>query len=61
MAFWYRRLNTSKTWKVVKPHFLELLARAIFPTLCHSEEDQELWEDDQQEFIKQKLGMARAA
>jgi hypothetical protein len=50
-------VNTSKTWKVVKPHFLDLLGRAIFPVLCHSEADEELWEDDQQEFIKRALGM----
>lgn len=50
-------MNTAKTWKVVKPLFNDVLARALFPVLCHSEEDQELWEDDQQEYIREKLGV----
>lgn len=54
-----RSVNTSKTWKVVKPLFNDVLARALFPVLCHSEEDQELWEDDQQEYIREKLGVYR--
>lgn len=51
------RVNTSKTWKIVKSHFQDILTRALFPHLCHTEADQELWEDDQQEYIKEKLGM----
>uniref|UniRef100_A0A0N4ZR43 Importin N-terminal domain-containing protein n=1 Tax=Parastrongyloides trichosuri TaxID=131310 RepID=A0A0N4ZR43_PARTI len=44
----------SKTWKAVKPHLFELTEKLMFPLLKHSEEDEELWEDDPAEYIQVK-------
>lgn len=52
-------LNTavshSHTWKVIKPHMLEVVKTVLFPLMCHSDEDEEMWEDDVQEYIRFKF------
>uniref|UniRef100_A0A914X6W2 Importin N-terminal domain-containing protein n=1 Tax=Plectus sambesii TaxID=2011161 RepID=A0A914X6W2_9BILA len=42
------------SWKVIKPHMSVIVNSIIFPLLKHSDEDEEMWEDDPQEFIKFK-------
>ncbi|XP_057289833.1 importin-7-like [Hydractinia symbiolongicarpus] len=44
----------ARSWKIVKPHFLEIFKEIIFPLMCHSEEDESLWLDDPQEYIRIK-------
>uniref|UniRef100_A0A0K0F0I1 Novel protein similar to vertebrate importin 8 (inferred by orthology to a zebrafish protein) n=1 Tax=Strongyloides venezuelensis TaxID=75913 RepID=A0A0K0F0I1_STRVS len=44
----------SKTWKAVKPHLFEITEKLMFPLLKHTEEDEELWEDDPAEYIQLK-------
>lgn len=42
----------SPTYKILKPHLEFMLFRVIFPTLCLSDEDVEIFENDPVEFIR---------
>lgn len=41
---------------MIKPHMPAIIQDIIFPLMCHSEADQELWETDPHEYISQKFG-----
>ncbi|KNC79578.1 hypothetical protein SARC_08026 [Sphaeroforma arctica JP610] len=43
------------TWKVVKPHLETIVSDVIFPVLCHNDKDEELWQDDPQEYTREKF------
>lgn len=45
-------VEMSPTYKLLKPHMEYILFSVIMPTLCLSESDLELFEDDPQEFIR---------
>ncbi len=47
----------SSSWKVMKPHMQSLMANVVFPLCCFDDEDQELWDEDPQEYIR-KVGRA---
>lgn len=44
------------SWRTIKPHMHGIICSVIFPLLKHSDEDEEMWQDDPQEFIKFKYG-----
>jgi len=44
--------GVSSTYKVLKPHAQNLLCGLVFPIMCFSEEDQELWEQDSLEYVR---------
>lgn len=44
----------SRSWKVVKPHLDKMVEEVVFPLMCHSDEDEELWQDDPQDYIRSK-------
>jgi importin-7 len=48
-------LKLSKSWVAVKPEVPLLLEHVVFPLMCFSDEDKELWQDDPQEYIR-KVG-----
>ncbi|KAJ3416698.1 hypothetical protein HDV05_000528 [Chytridiales sp. JEL 0842] len=43
------------TWAVLKPNFPMLLEQFIFPQLCFSNDDVQLWEEDPIEYIQRKM------
>ncbi len=43
-------------WKLVEPHFMEIFQSIIFPMMCYSEEDDQLWQEDPYEYIRMKFG-----
>jgi len=49
-------VSIGHTWKMIKPHMDAIIQDVIFPLMCHSDSDQELWESDPQEYISQKFG-----
>lgn len=49
-------MGIAHTWKLIKPHIAAIIQDIIFPLMCHSEADQELWETDPHEYISQKFG-----
>ena len=42
----------SQTWKIIKPHVETLITKFVFPLMCFNDEDEELWQDDPQEYIR---------
>jgi hypothetical protein len=55
LAFLDDAIKYKNTWSVVKPHMDMLVAKVIYPLVCFTEEDQELFTDDPREFIQKKL------
>lgn len=49
-------VGIAHTWKMIKPHIAAIIQDIIFPLMCHSDADQELWETDPHEYISQKFG-----
>lgn len=41
---------------MIKPHVPAIIQDVIFPLMCHTEADQELWESEPAEYIAQKFG-----
>ncbi|CAI6010409.1 unnamed protein product [Closterium sp. NIES-65] len=48
-------LDSAPGWKVVAPQFAHLLEAAIFPALCLHPQDLELWEEDEEEYVRRNL------
>ena len=45
-------LTLSATWKHMKQHINALLTRCVLPLMCFNDEDDELWREDPQEYIR---------
>ncbi|CAA19115.1 karyopherin/importin beta family nuclear import/export signal receptor Nmd5 [Schizosaccharomyces pombe] len=50
-CFYEECVKPKSTWALLKPHLQLLIGSFVFPQLCMSEEDEELWELDPVEFI----------
>ena len=42
------------TWKFLKQHMLTILQEILYPLMCHTDEDDDLFENDPVEYIKTK-------
>lgn len=42
----------KKTWKSIRPHIQLIISHFLFPKICFTTSDEELWADDPQEFLK---------
>uniref|UniRef100_A0A915Q402 Importin N-terminal domain-containing protein n=1 Tax=Setaria digitata TaxID=48799 RepID=A0A915Q402_9BILA len=49
-------VSQSRTWKVIKPHCQGIVRSVLFPLLKFSDEDEELWNDSPEEFVRIKYG-----
>jgi len=47
-------ISHSFSWKFIKPHILQVIQEIVYPLCCHSDKDEELWQDDPQEYIRTK-------
>uniref|UniRef100_A0A8C7GQD5 Importin 7 n=1 Tax=Oncorhynchus kisutch TaxID=8019 RepID=A0A8C7GQD5_ONCKI len=43
------------TWKNLKPHIQGIIQDVVFPLMCYTDSDQELWEEDPYEYIRMKF------
>lgn len=43
------------TWKILKPHISQIMEKVIFRLLCYTDEDDELWNDDPEEYVRKKF------
>jgi importin-7 len=48
-------VKPKSTWEHLKPHMDNLIAHLVFPLLCQSDEDLELFETDPPEYLHRKL------
>ena len=48
-------VSHALTWKLIKPHILEIIKDIIFPLMSYTEKDAELWESDPYEYVRVKF------
>ncbi|KAJ3159832.1 hypothetical protein HDU86_001484 [Geranomyces michiganensis] len=46
------------TWSIIKPHLDAIVLHFIFPLVCISQQEQELWEEDPLEFVRRTIDNA---
>jgi len=57
LTFLTDAVDHAPTWKILKGISIDLVKSILFPLLCFSNEDQELWESDPYEFVKTKFDL----
>jgi hypothetical protein len=55
ISFLEECVKPKSTWAHLKPHMETLISRLLFPVLCQSEEDLELFHEDPGEYLHRKL------
>lgn len=55
-AFFDDSIKHKITWKIIKPHTETLVAHFLYPQLCFSAEDEQLWTEDSVEYVHKKIG-----
>ncbi|XP_047481954.1 importin-7-like isoform X1 [Penaeus chinensis] len=48
-------VGQSVAWKLLKPHMLSVIQHVLFPLMCYSDSDQELWNSDPYEYVRVKF------
>ncbi|KAK6033471.1 hypothetical protein OSTOST_00324 [Ostertagia ostertagi] len=56
LSFTQTAVAHSYCWRIVKPHALDLIRNVLFPLMCYTDEDEEMWEENVEEFIRFKFG-----
>lgn len=51
----YCRVNHAFTWKLIKTHMTVIVQNILFPLMCYTDEDEELWSTDPHEYIRLKF------
>ncbi|TPX46848.1 hypothetical protein SeMB42_g02690 [Synchytrium endobioticum] len=53
--FFCECVKHKTTWQLIKPHLEPMVVSFIFPLLCFSDEDQEIWAENPVEYIHKKV------
>ncbi|KAL7992168.1 hypothetical protein Chor_016424 [Crotalus horridus] len=48
-------ISHAVTWKNLKPHIQGIIQDVIFPLMCYTDSDEELWQEDPYEYIRMKF------
>lgn len=48
-------VKLKQTWKLMKPNVPSIVGYFIFPMVCFSNEDAEVWEEDPVEYVRKKI------
>ncbi|KAF1802362.1 armadillo-type protein [Mucor lusitanicus] len=54
-AFFDDSIKHKITWQIIKPHTDTLVAQFLFPQLCFSKEDEQLWTEDAVDYAHKKM------
>ncbi|EON65354.1 hypothetical protein W97_04592 [Coniosporium apollinis CBS 100218] len=57
LAFLDECIKPKSMWNLLQPHMETLVEHLLFPVLCQSDEDIELFETDPQEYLHRKLNL----
>lgn len=57
LSFFEQCITVKSTWEIIKPHVNTLISHVIFPLLCPTDNDLELFEDEPQEYINKHIDM----
>lgn len=55
--FFYSSVSHAFSYKLLKPHMVAIIQDVIFPVMCFTDADLDLWENDPHEYIRAKFGM----
>ena len=42
-------------WLLIKPHVSDIVAQIIFPHLCFTDSEEEMWSDDPVEYVRESI------
>ena len=48
-------ISHAHSWKLIKPHMLQIIQDIVFPLMSYSESDAELWDTDPYDYIRIKF------
>ena len=48
-------VSHAHSWKLIKPHMLQIIQDIVFPLMSYSEADAELWDTDPYDYIRIKF------
>ncbi|XP_058126531.1 importin-7 [Anopheles ziemanni] len=48
-------VSHAYSWKMLKPHIIEIIRDVIFPLMSYTDADEELWDSDPIEYIRKKF------
>ena len=48
-------ISHAHSWKLIKPHMLQIIQDIVFPLMSYSESDAEMWDTDPYEYIRIKF------
>ncbi|XP_068117032.1 LOW QUALITY PROTEIN: importin-7 [Hyperolius riggenbachi] len=48
-------VSHAVTWKNLKPHIQGIIQDVIFPLMCYTDSDEDLWQEDPYEYIRMKF------
>lgn len=54
LDFLEEAIETASLWAIVSPHVSNLLTRVIFPYLCFTDADEEVWVSDPTEYVRKQ-------
>lgn len=54
--FYTECVKPKSTWSLLKPHVDQLVQSFVFPCICYSDEDDEMWEIDPVDYVRAHLG-----
>ncbi|KAL2914370.1 Nonsense-mediated mRNA decay protein 5 [Polyrhizophydium stewartii] len=54
-TFLEHSIRKKSTWNMLKPHIPNIITHFIFPLMCFSTQDEELWHDNPVEYIHKKV------
>ena len=57
LVFLEECVKPKATWELLKPHLDSLITHLIFPMLCQTDEDIDMFENDPSEYLHRKLNM----
>ncbi|XP_076329001.1 importin-7-like isoform X2 [Tachypleus tridentatus] len=52
-------IGHAHTWKLIKPHMMEIIKDIIFPLMCYTDDDDEMWKNDPHEYVRWKFDVFR--
>lgn len=54
LTFFTECLKPKSMWLLLRPHMQQIIETLVYPRLCFSDEDEELWETDPVDFVRMR-------
>lgn len=57
LRFFEQAVQIKSSWLMLKPHVITILSHVVFPLLCPTDADLELFEDEPEEYVHKRIDM----